>query len=310
MLTIAIVPSGAVWAYFGGRLAQVGVQLRLLARGSHLQALQEYGLMVGSVAGGDFQLKPDQYFVSADAAEVVRGADLVLFAPKSFDTKEVATALLPGLGANIPVISLQNGVENEGWLSEILGANRVVAGVAYIEAWLDGPGMVKQRRMARLVLGKLTEAGQMWLQVAEFEQLCAQAGFGLEFGPDTATIKWSKLITISALSGWTTATRLKLDKILADSELREAFTATALETARIGVATGAKLDPEASVKGLLAVAEQIGDMGSSMLFDAEHGKRIEVEALNGAVVRQGRALGLTTPYNQTLYALLRSKYVV
>jgi 2-dehydropantoate 2-reductase len=302
-LKLAVITAGAVGAYFGGKLAQAGAEIRFLARGPHLQALQERGLKVKSSAG-DFEVAPSTYFASSDAAEVVRGADLVFFAVKSFDTEEVARALAPGLGPEAVVISLQNGVENETLLSGILGPERVAAGSAYIEVTLDEPGAIKHTRMGRIAVAANTEAGTPVPFASELRDLSEKAGFSCEIAPDALTLKWSKLIFISAFSGWTTVTRCTIDKVIANPELDEAFRSTLLETATVAKAAGARINSEEALNNVLNMVQRLGDMDSSMHYDLEQGKRIEVEALNGAVVRKGRELGIPTPYNQALLAIL------
>ncbi|MDQ2810278.1 MAG: 2-dehydropantoate 2-reductase [Chloroflexota bacterium] len=302
MLQIAVVPAGAIGTYFGGRLIQAGAAVRFLARGAQLDALRT-GLAVQSVAG-DFALEASAYTVSDDPATVLRGADLVLFAPKAFDTAALAAALAPHLDPATVLISLQNGIENEAVLADILGPQRVAAGAAYIEAELDAPGHVTHRRLGRVLVAAQTVGGTPVPHLDILHALSTTAGITFERATDGPTLKWSKLVTISALSGWTAAARRKLDAILADPELHTAFAATLLETATVAAADGAQLDPAQTVAGVLALCAKLGDMGSSLLYDLEHGRRLEVDALNGAVVRKGRALGIPTPYNQALLALL------
>jgi 2-dehydropantoate 2-reductase len=302
-MEIAIVPAGAVGAYLGGRLAATGTGVRLLARGAHLAALRQDGLDIRSPAG-DLRLPPAALVVSDDAAAAVREAGVVLFAPKSFDTEAVAAALHPGLADDAVVISLQNGIENEAVLARLLGPRRVAAGAIYVEAEPAAPGVVVHRRLGRLVLADRTMDHLPLAAKADLDAALTAAGFTVEWSGDPLTLKWRKLIAISALSGWTAAARRKLDALLADPELHTAVAATLLETAVVAQAAGAQLDPVATAQGLLQFMGTLGDMGSSLLFDLEHGRRLEIEALNGAVVRTGHALGQPTPYNQALYALL------
>jgi 2-dehydropantoate 2-reductase len=231
---------------------------------------------------------------------------LIFFAVKSFDTEAVARSLLPGLGENTVVISLQNGVENEEILSGILGPNRVAAGSAYIEVALDGPGAIVHRRLGRIAVAANTEAGQPVPRLEELKTLSEKAGFGFQIAEDALTLKWSKLVFISGLSGWTTVANRKIDGLLADPELREAVRGTLFETSTIARAAGAKIDPEQATENIMNMALAAGDMDSSMHFDLLNGKRIEIDALNGAVVRKGRELGIPTPYNQAIYALLNA----
>ena len=299
-MELAIVTAGAVGAFFGAKFIEAGAKVRFVARGSHLNALKESGLRI-TTKQGDFEIAPDRYLATEDAAEAVRGVDMVLFAVKSFDTEGVARSLLPGLGQATPVLSLQNGVDNEATLAEVLGASRTAGGVAYVFANLSGPGVVNvPAGTGRFVVAEHTLAGQPLTSLADFRSLCEAAGLKCETTPDIARAKWTKLVFNSALNGWTTLRRTTLDQILVDPDRRTDFVATMRETEAVARAAGVDLDPQV-IENTLKLADGLGSVGSSMLSDLESGKRLELDALNGSVVRQGEALGVPTPFNKMLY---------
>jgi 2-dehydropantoate 2-reductase len=303
-MKIAIVTAGAVGTYFGGRLALHGGEIRFVARGAHLAALHTTGLTLKTTAG-PHHLALDSYFATDDATEAVRGADLVLLACKSYDTASVAQAFLPGLGASTPVLSLQNGLGNEELLAEIVGPERVAGGAAYIFAVLDGPGQVLvSSNFGRLVIADQTLTGAPLPHLDEFRQLCAVSEIPCEVAPDIWKVKWNKLVINSAVNGWTALHQTTLDRLLHDPEIRPAILATMQETVAVAQAAGINLDKDVFEK-TLALVESLGPAGSSMLDDRLHGKRLEIEALNGILVRKGHQLGVPTPYNAQLYHALK-----
>lgn len=299
-MKLAIVTAGAVGAFFGARFAQQGAEINFVARGAHLQALREKGLTI-KTRDAEYHTSPEAYRVTEDAAEAVRGADLVLFAVKSFDTAEVARALAPGLATTTTVLSLQNGVSNEAELAGIIGEARTAGGIAYVFAGLEAPGIVSVPSNAgRLALADKTLAGAALPHLEDFRQLCLAAQVPCEITADIWKLKWTKLVFNSALNGWTTLLSTTLDHLLKDPETRPAFVATLQETVAVAEASGVKLDNDV-VEKTVALAGSLGPVYSSMYGDRQMGKRLEVDALNGFVVRKGRELGVPTPYNEKLY---------
>lgn len=297
-MKLAVVTAGAVGGYFGGLLAAMGAEITFVARGAHLQALQQDGLTLKK-PDGDLHLTPEQYRVTDRAAQAVRGADMVLFAVKSYDTHSVALSLLPGLGETVPVLSLQNGVENEETLAALVEPRRTAGGVAYVLSRISGPGEITADNTGRLAVAAYSVAGGPVAHLNDFARLCQEAGIGLEITPDIARLKWSKLVFNSALNGWTAYRNAPLDRVLADPEDRQGYEETLRETYEVALALGVHLDPE-MVEQVMARSLRMGAAGSSMLTDREMGRRLEFEALNGYVARKGRELGIPTPYNAML----------
>ena len=137
-MRIAVYGAGGVGGYFGGRLAQAGADVHLIARGAHLQALREQGLRVRSVTG-DFEVRAPATDDPAD----VGSCDFVLFCVKTFDTDAATARLGPLVGEDTAVVSLQNGVENEETLARAVGDDHVMGGAAFIFAEIAEPGVIR-----------------------------------------------------------------------------------------------------------------------------------------------------------------------
>jgi len=154
-MKIAIVGSGGLGGYFGGRLARGGEDVSFLARGPALEAMKTTGLIVESVLG-DFALDADRIQATADPSEI-GPAEIVLVTVKAYDTETVAETILPAiLGPDTVVISLQNGIDNEDRIAARVGVEHVAGGVAYIFAGVARPGVVRHTGgPARLVVGEL-----------------------------------------------------------------------------------------------------------------------------------------------------------
>src|SRR5262249_59728584 len=119
-MRVAVYGAGGVGGYLGGRLAQAGAEVHVIARGGHLRALREQGLRVRSVKG-DFEVQAPATDDPAD----VGSCDFVLFCVKTFDTDAAAARLGPLVGEGTAVVSLQNGVENEEKLVRAVGGDHL-----------------------------------------------------------------------------------------------------------------------------------------------------------------------------------------
>ncbi len=292
--------SGAVGGYFGANLARAGEDVYFVARGPQLEALRRGGLRINSAARGDFTVST-RAGTTAEAAQA-GPYDLVLFATKSYDTEAAAAQILPALGPGTVVLSLQNGVNNEAVLGRILGNQRVMGGVAYVEAALIEPGVIRHSSAGRVIVGEMD--GSLTSRVQAVCDLFARAAVPCERSPDIAAAKWEKLLFNCALNPMTALARQGIASIVAIPEGRDTCRRVMEEVREVARAAGVAL-PEDAVQRLLAFAAS-RDMHSSMEYDLLHGRRLELEALNGVILRLGRRHGVQTPVNEALYALLRA----
>ena len=150
-LRIAVIGTGAVGGYFGAKLAAAGHELVFLARGKHLDALRRDGLRIVSPSGN----RHVRNAVFTASGEAIENVELVLFCVKSYDTETAAKAFAPLVGARTTILSLQNGVDNPEKLAELWGDDRILAGVVYIGAQIDAPGVIHHANGGKIVFGRL-----------------------------------------------------------------------------------------------------------------------------------------------------------
>jgi 2-dehydropantoate 2-reductase len=301
-LKIAVMGTGAIGGYFGGRLAQAGEDVAFVARGQTLAALRGGGLRIASPRG-DFHLP--QVRATADPAEI-GPVDLVLFTVKLWGTDEAAARLAPLIGPETAVLSPQNGVEANDALSRAVGREHLMGGVCYIAASLDGPGAVRQSGpMARLVFGE--PGGRKTRRAEAFLAACARAKawFDAELSPDIDRVIWEKFVFIVGLSAMTALTRRPIGRVRADPDTRAMLLEVMREAVAVGRAKRVDLSPDFAEQRLAFMDTLPPGMTSSMHNDLERGNRIEVDWLSGAVVRLGREAGVPTPANRAVYAALK-----
>ena len=296
-MRIVVMGSGGLGGYFGGLLAQSGADVTFVARGAHLQALQERGLTVRSV-NGDFTV-PVQACADPRA---LPPAGLVLFCVKTYDAAAAAALLQPVVDAQTIVLTLQNGVDMAADLQTTFGRGTVLAGVTRIGSTLVAPGVIEQPTTDRLIeFGSLT--GQQQEQVDRVQTLCTTAGMPTLVSPNIQRSLWEKLVFIAPFSGLSTLTRLTPAQLLAHEPTRALYRSVMQETAAVAQAA-AGVAPEI-VERTMHYLDTAGDPGeSSMAVDFQRQRRIEVDAINGAVVRHGQRLGIPIPLNQMMYNTL------
>ena len=296
-MRIVVMGSGGLGGYVGGLLARSGADVTFVARGANLQALQKRGLTVRSV-NGDFT-------VSVQACADPRGlsaADVILFCVKTYDAAAAATLLQPVVEAQTIILTLQNGVDMAADLQTTFGRGTVLAGVTRMGSTLVAPGVIEQPTTDRLIeFGSLT--GQEQAQVERVRTLCTTADIPTLVSPNIQRSLWEKLVFIAPFSGLSTLTRLTPAQLLAHVPTRELYRAVMQETAAVAQAA-AGVTPEI-VERTMHYLDTAGDPGeSSMAVDFQRQRRIEVDAINGAVVRHGQRLRVPTPLNQMLYNAL------
>ncbi len=300
-MNITVMGAGAVGCYFGARLAQAGHQVAFVARRTNLQALQAHGLTIKSTAG---DLRLERVTASDDAA-ALPPPELVLFTVKSQHTRDAAERLGRALPPDTLVLSLQNGVDNEEILCEILGDERVLGGVAYIEATVDEPGIVEHKSpFARIEFGELR--GPPQARTEALHQLFKEAGIDATLSANVLSVKWAKWLFICAFSGVTALTRKPIGAVLADPDTALLYQQVMQEVKALADAKGIALPGTIVAERMSFSRTQLPpQMQSSLQQDLAKGKPLELEALNGYASRLGRELGVPTPVNDFIYAALK-----
>ncbi len=301
-LRIAVVGSGAVGGYYGARLARAGHDVIFIARGAHLKAIGERGLSIRSPLG-DFTVRAP----AEDDARKVGVADLVLFAVKTYDN-ESALPMLPALvGPSTAVLTLQNGVDSVDQVAGVVGERPVLAGPTYIATALSEPGVITQTGThRRIVFGEVF--GDRAVVSERASRLCralADADIQAEAVADGRVPLWEKFIYLAPFAAFTGAARQPTGGLWSLPGFRETFVHALAEVEAVARAEGVPVSATVKEEIVRYVESVPPAMRSSLLIDLQQGKKIEVEALPGSVVRRGRAAGVPTPMMLALYSVLK-----
>jgi 2-dehydropantoate 2-reductase len=300
VMRIAVMATGAVGGYFGGRMAAAGHDVFFVARGAILDAIRSSGLKVESVLGDLHLQRPN---VTDDPASV-GPVDVVLFAVKLWDTEKAAEQARPFVGPGTRVITLQNGVDSPERLAPTLGSDNVVAGSAYIAAVMAEPGVVTHTsKFARMMCGRID--GKPDARLEAFADAARAAGIDVTLSDNIDRERWQKFVFLVGLSGATATMRMPLGPILQDPDTRVFFHNLMREVVAVGRAKGISIPPDFADDRLKFGLSSPPTFKASMLHDLERGKRLEVDWLAGKVVQLGRSLGVPTPSNDAVYAVLK-----
>jgi len=305
-MKFAVLGAGGVGGYYGARLAQAGHDVTLVARGEHLDALRRDGLTVESVAGYFHVDLP-----ATDDPGSVPEVDVVLFCVKSFDTVDAATDLDSMLGPHSAVLGLQNGVDNEELLADVVGVEHVWGGVTYVFSTIESPGVVTHTGgPGRIIFGQYHDLDDPSparpALAAEFLDACENAvGMSVDYTDTVHATLWDKFALICAQAGLTAAARRPFAEIRGDAEAWRLYRRVMEEVVALAHAEGVRFEWDPVAKWLDAMdAMDNDDNYSSLHYDLTHGKRMELDALNGSAVRRARERHVPVPANEAVNAIL------
>lgn len=299
-MRVAIVGTGGVGGYFGGRLAQAGEDVWFVARGEHGRAIRGGGLKVKSI-NGDFIIHPAQ--VTGDPQEI-GFVDAILVSVKSWQLQEAADSMGPMLGTETFVVPVQNGVDAPALLRQRLGSERVIGGLCRIVSFIDGPGRIRHAALAPYIaFGELDNHPSE--RVERLRQSFERAsGVTVEVPHDIQAAMWRKFLLIVAWSGVGAVTRSPIGTIRSISQTRQLLRQVMDEVVDVARAHEILLPQEAVGETLAFIDRLSPDATASMQRDIVDNLPSELEAHNGAVVRLGEAAGVDTPLNRFIYHTL------
>ncbi len=298
-MKIGIMGTGGVGGYLGGLLVRAGFDVHFVARGKHLRTIQEEGLQVISEQGS-YRVRIHATAEPDDIGPV----DLLLFCVKSFDTVDAAQLITPMVEDETMILTIQNGIDNIEKLVERFGEDRVLGGTAFIEASIASPGVVVHTgKPGRLAFGELS--GERTPRVEKVAETFAAAKVEAEVSPNIVQVLWSKFLFICGVHGVCTLSRSSLGMALSYPDTRELLKGVMREVEALARHRGVDLGKNV-VEEAIALAESYNKkFKPSMLRDLEWRKAMEVEALNGMVVKMGQDAGIATPLNQVISACLK-----
>jgi 2-dehydropantoate 2-reductase len=300
---VAVMGAGAVGCYFGGMLARAGAPVTLIGRAAHVEAIKRKGLYLDAL---QFQeLLP--VAASTDAA-AARDAAIVLFCVKTLDTVEAAKSLAVHLAPGSTVISLQNGVDNIERIRSATGIDAIAA-VVYVAATMIAPGHVKHNGRGDLVIGDLPGRAQNAEPrrplLEKLATLFSSSGVPCRVSENIEGELWAKMIINCTYNAISALGRAQYWRAASNPWTRQLMINVIEEAVAVARAAGIHL-PEANMVGAgLKIAETMASAISSTAQDLARGKRTEIDSLNGYLVRRGAELGVATPVNQTLHALVK-----
>jgi 2-dehydropantoate 2-reductase len=211
------------------------------------------------------------------------------------------------IGPETTILPLQNGVDSPGDLAALYGESPVVGGVTYVATALAAPGVIEQTGThRRIVLGEVFGTlPRMSERISAIREALAESDILAEAVEDGRVPIWEKFTFLVSLAGFTGASRLPIGPLWADPAIRERFLDSCREIERLARAEGVPVASDVVDRISAYVAGIPGSMRSSLLIDLSQGKRIEVEQLQGSVVRRAARAGVPAPITATLYAVLK-----
>jgi 2-dehydropantoate 2-reductase len=291
-MNITVMGAGAVGCYYGGMLARAGHAVTLVARPQHVEAIARDGLRMETV---NFDERV-RLAATSDPAGVA-GADLVLFSVKSTDTEAAGAQIRPHLAPGALVLTLQNGVDNADRLRAVLPGVQVGAAVVYVATEMAGPGHLLHKGRGELVIEPTAAS-------AAAARALVAAGIPTEVSSNVRGALWAKLVLNCAFNAVSAITQLPYGKAVQGAGVPQLMADVVAECLAVAMAEGVLVpgDMGAACRKLI---ETIPAQYSSTAQDLARRKHTEIDYLNGLVVRRGEALGIATPANNVLWALVK-----
>jgi 2-dehydropantoate 2-reductase len=299
-MRIAIIGVGGVGGYFGGKLADGGADVVFIARGATLDALRTKGLRVDSIKGNFVVEHPN---VTDDPATIGK-VDAILVTVKTWQVPAAAELIRPMIGDDTIVVPLENGIDAPEQLATVIGRDHVLGGLCGIVSFIAAPGHIRHVGADPFVMfGELDN--RVSKRAERLRDTCLSAGVQADIPPDIHHALWSKFVFIAPMSGIGAATRVPVGVWRSMLETRALAASAIREIVSVAMAYGVDLGGESAVDRTLSRFDGLPpDATSSLQRDLMEGRRSELDAQLGAVVRLGLAAGVATPVCETLLALL------
>lgn len=296
---IAVVGAGSVGCFYGGLLAKAGHEVTLIGRKHHVDAINAHGLRV-ELAESDEQIAVKASTQMADIA----GADLVLVCVKSPDSQATALEMKPFLKANAVILSLQNGVDNCQRLQAVL-TQACFATVVYVATGMQGPGHVKHFGRNELILGDVQNPNHPSPTLNEIARLFNQAGIQTEVSKTVGLSLWSKFLVNCTYNGISAIGQMSYGNMVKIPEILTLITEITKEVLQVAHHEGVSIALEDAIQMNERIFITMNGQKSSTAQDLARKRPTEIEYLNGYIVRKGREYGIATPFNETIYTLVK-----
>ncbi|CAL67977.1 ketopantoate reductase family protein [Christiangramia forsetii] len=299
-MEILVYGIGGVGGYFGGKLANAGLNVSMIARGEHLKQIQKHGLEVESI-NGNFKVKLK--VATSEISEVPK-PDLIILGIKSWQIPAVAKELKSIIGENTMILPLQNGADNVEKLLKILPGKNVLAGLCFVVSFIEKPAKIKHTAFdPKITFGEIdnSQSGR----ILELKKIFDKAGIDNSIPENIQLEVWKKFMFICTVSGIGGLTRVSIDKIRESDYLFGMMKKSAKEIIEVGKAKGVPLkDTHLEMVFEIINSQPKGNTASTQR-DIMNGKPSELYNFNGYIVKEGKKYGIETPVNRYIYECLK-----
>ena len=298
-MRIAVMGAGSIGGYFGGMLAQSGHDVTLIARGKHLETIRKDGLKILN-DDGHFLVKCD----ATDDPTSIGVVDLVLLTVKTYQNDMAIPPLRSLIDRSTSILCLQNGMDSYQSITRLLQIQDPLPGAAYIEASVQSPGIIRQSgTVVKIVFGELN--GTLSSRGTEIQKVLSDSGIDTQFTTDILKTLWTKFLFISTMAGITCLTRETLAQLVPKEDWPNIIIDCMKEIEAVGRGNNINLENDVVKTTMDYITESLENMQASMHTDLMAGRPLELDALNGAVVRAGKLADIPTPINSLIYAMLK-----
>jgi 2-dehydropantoate 2-reductase len=298
---IGVIGAGAMGSLYGGKLAQAGGEVLLydIAR-AHVEAVNAAGLSIEELGTGE--VSTVRVPATTEPRELA-GADFLIVFVKSSATASVAEQFAPLAKGSAVAVTLQNGLGNEQILRRAFGPARTAAGVTSQGATFLGPGRIRHAGIGPTHLAMSDRHNE---KLAPLEEALGRAGFETHLEPSVENLVWSKLVINVGINALTALSGLPNGRLLEFPQIRALMADLVAEAVRVAQARGVTLTYPEPLAMVYTVAEKTGGNRSSMLQDFDRLAPSEIDAINGAILREAEALGIEVPVNRTVTRLIQA----
>jgi 2-dehydropantoate 2-reductase len=298
-MKIAMMGSGGVGGLIGARLAHAGCDVSFVARGAHLAAMREHGLKLESQVE-NVHLRKVRV---TDDPGTLGPVDLIVFSVKLWDTEAAARSILPLIGPDTGVISLQNGVVKDDILRPIIGEKALMGGVAYMGTAIARPGVIQHTgTVQRIVFGEYD--GRRSKRAEGLLEWSRKGGLDAAISDDIRRTLWEKFAFLVGMAAVTASIRLPIGPIRSHPLTRQFYLDAMREAAAVGRAHGVRLPADFAEERMAFVDTLPATMTASLHHDLERGNPLEVQWLSGSIVDLGAAVGVPTPIHRAVRDIL------
>lgn len=302
MANVVIVGMGAMGSVYAGLMQDAGHQVHGVCHWpDHVEAIRSEGLRVHGVSG-DRTVRLTSVATDTSGLAV---ADLVIIATKAGDVGAAAASARDLVGEQTVVQGIQNGLGSPDRIAAVLGSKRLAVGVVGgFGASCPEPGVVHHNGMEMIRFGPYAELPTEDLERGA--EVWRSSGFRVRTFTDVDQMVWEKFIMNVTFSGTTALTGLTIGQVMEHEEAWSVALACAEEAVAVARAKGVHLDVGDPIEHIRSLGSKIPEARPSMLLDRLAQRPSEIDAINGAVVTEGRAVGVPTPVNEVVSQLVRA----